>query len=79
MLWGFSLTSWNIKDFTIFIQKPLNVDFQMVQKKGLNPDQAMGKIIQYLQSGSRNPDGPEYLKAFITPSHIEKMIDTIAL
>ncbi|HKI49834.1 MAG TPA: hypothetical protein VKA69_10940 [Desulfobacteria bacterium] len=51
----------------------------MAQKKGLNPDQAMGKIIQYLKSGSQNSNGPEYLKAFITPSHIERMIDTIVL
>jgi len=51
----------------------------LAQKKGLNPDQAMGKIIQYLESGSQNSNGPEYLKAFITASHIERMIDTILL
>ena len=51
----------------------------LAQKKGLNPDQAMGKIIQYLESGSQNSNGPKYLKVFMTTSHIERMIDTIAL
>lgn len=51
----------------------------LAQKKGLNPDQAMGGIIKYLRSGNLNSNGPEYLKAFITTSHIEKMIDTIVL
>jgi len=51
----------------------------LAQKKGMNPDQAMGKIIQYLRSGSLNSNGPDYLKVFITPSHIERMIDTIML
>jgi hypothetical protein len=51
----------------------------LAQKKGLNPDKAMGGIIKYLRSGSLNSNGPEYLKAFITPSHIERMIDTIVL
>ena len=51
----------------------------LAQKKDLNPDQAMRKIIKYLKSVSLNSNGPEYLKAFITASHIESMIDTIVL
>jgi hypothetical protein len=51
----------------------------LAQKKGLNPDQAMRGMIQYLKTNSLNSNGPEYLKVFITASHIERMIDTIVL
>jgi hypothetical protein len=51
----------------------------LAQKGKLEPDQAMGKIIQHLLTGNPNAIGPKYLKAFVTASHIERMIDTLLL
>ncbi len=49
----------------------------VAQRRGLNSNQAMERLLKYIRSDPLNSNNPEYLEELATVSHIERVIDTI--